>query len=110
MPFDGLGSDPITEVLLRAESIIRSRGWLQGTLGFAGGSRCVVGAIQEAARLVDARNASFNQWLAGECYGLAVGTDVLQPWNDSPDRTQTDVENGFRAAQEFRMRQLALAY
>lgn len=103
MPFDGAGLDPVIQTLRGAEDIIVRRGWLQAGFGSDTGPRCVVGAIREASWAI-AVAWSLDQdalsWDAGYCYGIAVGIDSIELWQDRKERTIEEVREGFRLAVE----------
>lgn len=84
---------PVTEVLVEAARILTVRGHARGRMVDEAGARCVVGAVQEAARAVGgpdpqgATDAALSAIL--RLLEQRFGTDVTVPaWSD---RTDTDV-------------------
>ncbi len=99
MPFDFTPTELETwqQLLLDAARIVRVR-WRQGDYGNAGGPRCAVGALREAAALID------EQGLFSDVYTCALlrfgdrlkGT--IPKWNDTPGRTAEEVATAMEEA------------
>src|SRR5438445_578625 len=105
MPFDGVSGDPILKTLIGAKEIIKTRGWTKGSSGTPGHSRCVIGAIAEAAEaetgLPDPMAflaANKIKWDAGYWYGTSNDVICVPIWADAPERRLDEVLAGFDRA------------
>jgi hypothetical protein len=112
MPLDGYSFDPVVQTLSLADELILEDGWTQKEYGAEPGvPHCVVGAIQVAAKRVASAFWIYYElrWLAGECYGKAIGTDCVERWQDQDGRTLAEVRDGFRRAIDHAIAQKAAA-
>lgn len=84
----------LADVLDAAADYIRTHGWHQGDLGFEGGPRCLIGAIDEAAQEewapLDAAVAHVSRCLGLRPLPSSKWVSAAK-WNDRPERSADEV-------------------
>lgn len=101
--------NPIADKLLQAADYIHAHGWTQGSYEEPDGAVCALGAIDHVADPPTYESMGTGTTYGGIRYALReylIDTDTgptgcqanIAYWNDTPGRTQDEVEATFRAA------------
>jgi hypothetical protein len=91
--------DPIRDILIKAKRILIERGWCQGAYWKGKHEAfCCLGAIANSSRDKLTSEDCMNYCDACDRLKTSIKCDDIPAWNDSPERTKTEILAAFDRA------------